>query len=238
MSIINILALAALGLAPWAANAVTISPVIVEMSPAKKVVSVTVTNPSGQSVSFQAGVMAWTQPDGKDHYEDSSDLMVVPPIAEIGPGQTQIFRVALRKPPGPKEQAYRVVLEDVTDETASKADTAVVNIRVRHSLPVFVAATEKPRAQVRLGPCTASAVAKRDCLRLDNEGERYLIVKTLSFEAGGARKTIPVGVRVLAGAWHDWELDMPAQRNAPLQVRVDTSAGSFTHEIAAAVASK
>jgi fimbrial chaperone protein len=225
--------LAALGFAPGAAKAVTISPVIVELSPAKKVVSVTVTNPSDQAVSFQAGVLAWSQPDGEDRYEDSNDLMVVPPIADIGAGRSQIFRVARRIPPGQREQAYRVVLEDVTDETAGKADAATVNIRVRHSLPVFVAATDKPRTEVRLGPCSATAAAGRDCLRLDNDGERYLVVKSLSLDSGGVRKNVPVGSRVLAGAWHEWTLDVPAGRTGPLQVKVDTSAGSFAHEIPA-----
>src|ERR1700681_77777 len=122
--------LTALGLVSGAVDALTISPVIVELSPARRVVSVTLTNSSESAVSFQAGALAWSQPDGHDRYEETADLMVVPPIAKIGPGATQIFRVTTRTPPSPSEQAYRLVLEDVTEETAAPADSATVSIRV------------------------------------------------------------------------------------------------------------
>jgi fimbrial chaperone protein len=192
-------------------------------------VSVTVTNPSEGAVSFQAEVLAWSQPDGHDRCEDTTDLIVVPPIAEIAPGTSQIFRVATRTPPSPREQAYRLILEDVTAETAAPADSATVSIRVSHSLPVFVAATGKPRMEARLGPCAAPRV--RGCVRLDNDGDRYLTIKALTLEGIAWRKELPLGTRVLAGAWREWTFDPPAIAAGPLQVRVDTSAGMFAGEL-------
>ncbi|MDO8776034.1 MAG: fimbria/pilus periplasmic chaperone [Burkholderiaceae bacterium] len=221
--------LTALGLVTCAVNALTISPVIVELSPARRVVSITVTNPSESALNFQAEALAWSQPDGHDRYEDTTDLMVVPPIAEIAPGASQIFRVTTRTPPSQREQAYRLILEDVTDETAALPDSATVNIRVRHSLPVFVAASGQPRASAQLGPCAAPA--GKGCVRLDNDGERYLMVKALTIEGGAWRKEIPLGTRVLAGARREWRFDLPAHIAAPLQVRVETSAGAFVGEI-------
>jgi fimbrial chaperone protein len=222
--------LTALGLVSGAVDALTISPVIVELSPARKVVSVTVTNPSESAVNFQAGALAWSQPDGHDHYEETADLMVVPPIAKIGPGASQIFRITTRTAPSPREQAYRVILEDVTEETAAP-DEATVSIRVSHSLPVFVAASGKPRMEARLGPCAAPM--GRGCVRLDNEGDRYLMIKALTIEGGAWRKEILLGTRVLAGAWREWTFDLAAKSVGPLQVRVDTSAGMFAGDIPA-----
>jgi fimbrial chaperone protein len=222
---------AAFACAPEAIHAQAISPVIVELSSARKVVTITVTNSSEAAVNYQAETLSWSQPDGHDSYEASNDLMVVPPIAEIGPGASQIFRVAMRVPPGPREQAYRLILEDITAETAPAADSAMVNFRVRHSLPVFIAAPGTPRMEARVGPCAVAAGA--GCARLDNIGARYLTVKSLTIEAGAWKKQMPIGTRVLAGAWHEWVFDPPANAAGPLQIRIETSAGPFSGEIPA-----
>jgi fimbrial chaperone protein len=220
---------AALGCAQEAIHAQTISPVIVELSAARKVVSITVTNSSDAAVNFQVGTLSWSQPDGHDRYEETNDLMVVPPIAEIGPGVSQIFRVATRVPPGLREQAYRLILEDITQQAAPAANTATVNFRVRHSLPVFVAAPGQPRTEARVGPCAAPA--GRGCARLDNVGARYLTAKSLTIEAGAWKKDMPLGTRVLAGAWREWVFDLPTSASGPLQIRIETSAGPFAGEI-------
>jgi fimbrial chaperone protein len=220
---------AALGCAPQAIHAQTISPVIVELSPIRRVVSITVTNSSEAAVNYQTETLSWSQPDGHDRYEESNDLIVVPPIAEIGSGASQIFRVAMRKPPGPREQAYRLILEDITEEAATAANSATVHIRVRHSLPVFVTAPGTPRMEARVGQCAAPAGT--GCARLDNIGARYLTAKSLTIEAGAWKKEMRLGTRVLAGAWREWVFDMPANIAGPLQIRIDTSAGPFAGEI-------
>lgn len=217
--------LLACGVAGGAASAMTISPVIVELTPARKVVSVTVTNPSDSAVSYQADVLAWTQPDGQDRLEESEDLMVVPPVATIAAGASQIFRVTPRTPPGAHERAYRLILEDVTTELAGSANSATVNIRVRHSLPVFVAAAGTPAVAVRVGQC--AALAGQGCVRLHNDGERYVTARTLAIEAGAWHKDLAIATRLLAGAWREWRFDLPANVAGPLSVKVDTSAGTF-----------
>jgi fimbrial chaperone protein len=218
-----------LGLAAGTVDAVTIAPVLVELSPVRKIVSVTVTNPSDSAVSFQADVLAWSQPDGQDRYEETDDLMVVPPIATIAAGGSQIFRITPRTPPDPREQAYRLILEDVTPETAGPANSATVNIRVRHSLPVFVSPEVKPGVAVRVVQCAAPA--GKGCVRLYNDGGRYVTAKALAIDAAGWHKEVPLGARLLAGAWREWSFDLPANVAGPLNVKADTSAGTFAGEL-------
>jgi fimbrial chaperone protein len=220
---------AALGCAQEAIHAQTISPVIVELSPARKVVTITVTNSSEAAVNFQTETLSWSQPDGHDRYGETNDLIVVPPIAEIGPGASQIFRVTTRMPPGSREQAYRLIMEDITEQAAVAANSATVNFRVRHSLPVFVAAPGTPRMEARVGQCAAPAGA--GCARLDNIGARYLTAKSLIIEAGAWKKEMRLGTRVLAGAWREWVFDVPANTAGLLHIRIETSAGPFSGEI-------
>ena len=216
-----------------AAHALTISPVLVELSPARRVASITLTNPGDQPISFQTQVLAWSQADGVDHTEETGDLIVVPPIAEIAAGGSQIFRVTLRAKPSAQEQAFRLIFEDVTLAIAPAvpSDQVSINIRVNHNLPVFFAAQGKQHTESRLGPCTPPAQPATGCVRIDNDGNRYAQVKSLTIESGGWRKDVPVSGRVLAGAWRQWTFEVPASVTGPLKVTADTRDGSVTSEL-------
>jgi fimbrial chaperone protein len=219
----------ALGLTAGSVDAVTIAPVLVELSPSRKIVSVTVSNSADSPVSFQADVLAWSQPDGQERFEETDDLMVVPPIATIAAGASQIFRITPRTPPDPREQAYRLILEDVTPEVAGAANSATVNIRVRHSLPVFVFPEGKPAVGVRVAQCVAPA--GKACVRLYNDGSRYVTAKALGIDGAGWHKHVPLATRLLAGAWREWSFDLPVAVAGPFSVTADTSAGVFAGEL-------
>jgi fimbrial chaperone protein len=208
-----------------AAGAMTIAPVVVELSPVRKVVSITVTNPSDTVVNFQAEVLAWSQADGRDRFEATRDLMVVPPVARIAAGGTQIFRVTSRIPSGAREQAYRLILEDVSAEMAGPEGTATVNIRVRHSLPVFVAANGTPAISLQLTQCVAPA--GKACVRLSNDGGRYITAKSLTVAAGSWSQDVALSTRLLVGGWREWQFDVPAKVAGIMNVKADTSAGTF-----------
>jgi fimbrial chaperone protein len=226
-------AVGVLGLSSTAAQALTISPVLVELSPERRIVSITISNPADHPVSFQTQSLAWTQSDGTDVYADSDDLIVVPPIAEIGAGSSQIFRVTLRAAPAAQERAYRLIFEDVTDMApiAHPADEVTIPIFVNHSLPVFIAGPGKTLAQPRLGPCAnigqAPPPANR-CVRLDNDGTHYLQIMSLTVAGADWHKYLNSGARVLAGAWRQWTFDVPPHAAGVLQVQANTTGGLVT----------
>lgn len=229
-------AAAALLVLCWtAAQAVVIAPVVVEISPTRRVASVTVSNSDDKAISFQTQVLAWQQVGGVDQYEDSEQLIVVPPIAQIAAGGSQIFRVTTRLPPGPQEVAFRLILEDVTesDAPAVGTDAMQVVLRVNHNLPVFFAAAGTPVAQARVSACAEVRKAGRGCVRIENSGNRYVVVKALAVSQGEWRHVLPVSGRVLAGAWRQWEFDLPGNRNDLLKVSADTSAGAISGELPA-----
>lgn len=223
-----------LGLWGCTAHALTISPVLVEMSPARRVASITISNPGDRPLTFQTQVLAWNQTSGVDRYADTDELFVVPPIAEIAAGGSQIFRVTTRTRLSTEEHAYRLIFEDVSDVAApaQPAENTAIHIRVNHDLPVFMAAAGKPRLSARLGPCADATdlPARTGCVRLDNEGSRYLRVKSLSLEGFHWRKDIPIGTRILAGAWRQWTFDLPTPLSGPLRVSAQTSDGPVTFE--------
>jgi fimbrial chaperone protein len=222
-----------LGLWSNVTQALTISPVLVELSPDRRITSITISNPADHPVSFQTQILAWSQSEGTDVYAESDELIVVPPIAEVGAGESQIFRVTFRAAPGPQERAYRLIFEDVTDmvSAAQAAGEPRIDIRINHSLPVFITARGKALAQPRLGSCASlvqATTATSRCIRLDNDGNHYVQIKSLTVAGTDWRKTLNSGARVLAGAWRQWTFDVPPHAVEDLIVQADTSGGVVT----------
>lgn len=95
--------------------------------------TLTVTNRSGQSVPVQIRAFAWDQAGGADHLTPTTDLMVSPPIVEIGPGVPQVIRLVLRHPAVQAEQAFRIIVDQIPPPGAP----GTVRIALRLSIPVF-----------------------------------------------------------------------------------------------------
>lgn len=232
----GVTALALLGAWGTVAQALTISPVLVELSPDHPITSITLSNPGDRPISFQTATLAWTQSDGVDRYAETDELLVVPRIAEIRAGGTQIFRVMARGPAGPQERAYRLVFEDVTEDIAPapSSDAVSITLRVNHSLPVFVASAGKPGALASLGRCTDSAMpvpAGTGCVRLRNDGNRYLQIKAITVDGANWHRDLGASSRVLAGAWRQWTFELPVDIVGPLHVKAETSNGPVTFEL-------
>ena len=212
------------------AHAQLIAPVLVELSPARRVVSVTMTNRSDQAMTYQSQALAWTQVDGADRQSETNDILVVPPIAQLPPGGTQLFRVTLRRPLPAQETAYRLVFEDITSNTGPAGDGATVRLQFRHSLPVFAGSVANAQARPVLDRCTAPG--KSACVRIRNDGDRRLKVATLVAEGGGWRGEFKVSATVLAGGWKQVTFDAPANVPGPFTITAQTSAGKISTELA------
>jgi fimbrial chaperone protein len=228
-----------------AVQAQVIAPVLLQVPATGRLATVSVTNTSAQAVRFQTEALAWTQRDGADLHEPTRDLLVVPPIAEVAPGATQVFRIAPRHRAPSGERAYRLVIEDITAQ-GDDPDGLAVALRVRHSLPVFVAgaggAAGAPGAvgaggpgaligataqNVVIGPCHARAAP--GCVRVSNGGERHVSVASLHLDGAGWQTLLrPGAARVLAGAWMEWAIDVPDGAALPATVRAATSAGMLS----------
>lgn len=222
-----------LGLHWTAAQAVVIAPVMVEISPTQRVASITVSNADDKPISYQSQVLSWKQVAGVDQYVENNQLIVVPPIAEIAAGGSQVFRVTTRLPPGPQETAFRLILEDVTQlatETAG-SDAMQVALRVSHNLPVFFAAAGNPIADPIIQACDDAAKPGHGCVRIENAGNRHVVVRSLTLSNGNWRLNLPVTARVLGGAWKQWTFDLPGELTGSLHVSAETSAGARDGEL-------
>jgi fimbrial chaperone protein len=228
--------LAALSLATGTAAAqVVINPVLVEFGAQQRTASVTValSEKAAAPMRLQAEVLSWAQDlQGSDVTKPSSDLLVSPQIAELQPGQKQLFRVALRGPrPAPGELAYRLTFEDVAPQapTTTNEQGMTIQFRMRYDLPLLIAPSVPVQVGLRWKPCAAPAANNAQaCVRLLNAGNRRVKVQTLTLSGDGWQQplTLKEGVNILAGSEREWHVPLqPGQAGSPRGVQVQTVRG-------------
>ena len=229
---------AGLAIALLASNAsaqVLINPVVVELGARQRAVAVTamLSDKAGAPMRLQTELLRWHQDvQGGAVTEPSDDLLVSPPIADLQPGEKQVFRIALRGArPAPEELTYRLILEDVAEPTADAATGTpgmVIKFRMHYDLPVVVAPTGPVVNALRWKPCAAAPVTAEACIRLLNTGNRRVKVQMLKLTGDNWQQALALkdGVNVLAGAEREWRVPLQASQTSALRgVQVDTARG-------------
>ena len=123
---------AAAGLPPAAAGTLQVNPVLVEIGAARRTGSVTVRNVENVPVTIRAYPLAWRQAEGEDHYDETSAIIVSPPVFTIAPGGSQIVRVGQRgAAAGP--QSYRLIIEEVPEASRGSG----IRVALRLNLPLY-----------------------------------------------------------------------------------------------------
>ncbi len=174
--------------------------------------AITLTNQGAEPAVMQVETVSWTQADGRDLYEPTRDLLVNPPLFTIAPGQSQILRVGLRRPPpADREVAYRLFLREVPPAAPGPAAGAGSRVRVllELRLPVYVPPAQVIRTQQWRGRRTAGGGIE---LEVANTGNVHLVVGGLRLrDAGASPDALPlaeaeVSAAVFPGQQRRWEL--------------------------------
>ena len=165
-----------------AAGDFTVEPFRVEMGPRQKSGIFTVTNTGSGSLSFQVKIAEWTQdPEGKDVYSSSADIVFYPRILTLKGGERQIIRVGANKPLVAKEKAYRLFIEEMpAPPAAEKQRSAQVTVRISFAPPLFV----RP-AKIQEQGAIEKATLEQGTIRvfMRNTGNVHIRINTISVRA-------------------------------------------------------
>jgi fimbrial chaperone protein len=167
----------ALPAAGWCGS-FTVNPVRIQVSSSRPNAILQINNRDDQSVTLQVHVVTWSLDGQKDVYSDSNDVMLNPPIAVVGPHQTQFIRLGLRHPlEGSEERTYRLIVEEVPPPP--KPDFRGIQTLLRISIPIFVvpksAAAPAPQVNWHAERTSDSRVR----LVATNRGSAHVQVKAL-----------------------------------------------------------
>ena len=188
------------------AQALQISPISVTLQPGQMTTTLTVGNSGNEPAALQVRPFKWNQTTQEDSLTETGDFLVSPPITTIDAGQTQTFRLILRRPAARIEASYRLLM----DQLPPPSMPGMVRIALRLSIPVFA----EPEAAA--GPNVAwRVVANGDGAMLVglNRGSKHLriIDATLTAPSGRRYKLQAVQLPyILPGAERHWRIETGA----------------------------
>lgn len=195
--------------APLGAAGLQVSPTTVEIQAARNAGGLTLFNNGSRDFTAQARVFRWSQVDGEDVLEPTTDLAVSPPMLELPAGSRQLVRVIRLGPPPEQETSYRIIVDELPAEPQDSGQGAALRFVLRYSVPVFVAPADgQPTAPVLHTRVIGDAEGRRR-IEVQNVGNGRAQVAGLSYVTpGGERIAIAPGLSgyVLPGQHRYWDL--------------------------------
>jgi fimbrial chaperone protein len=172
----------------------------VEISGARRTASVTVRNEENVPVTIRAYPLAWRQEGGEDHYDETAELIVSPPVFTIAPHATQTVRVGARRPSA-APRPYRLIIEEVPEAAPPGSG---IRVALRLNLPLYANLAPGARADL-----SWRAYRQADgvwAIEARNNGAGWIRVEQALAEAAtGLRLTDGFGFgTVLPGAARRW----------------------------------
>jgi len=213
----------------WASS-FSVDPVRVILGAQHRTERMTVKNESDRPLTVLVKAYHWTQTnDGKDHYDETEDLIIFPRALTMAAGEERFVRIGVASPSVSKEQAFRIYLEEqpIHDEQDTKGATA--RILMRLGIPVF-AQPLKPEPALK---ARELRIAKgRLHHTLTNEGNSFATAEQITIN-GTDNKGVELfaknlgGVYMLAGSTRTFEVAIPREQCGRMtQISVTTmSAG-------------
>ncbi len=196
------------------AASLQVAPTSLQLTPRQNADALWISNSGTAPVSVQARVYRWTQRDGRDSLEPTTDLTVSPPMQSLAAGQQQLLRVVRAQPEAPAMQlSYRVIVDEVPTLDPERRGMQFV---LRYSLPVFVqpAGGQPLRHDLQAG-VTAQADGSL-VLEVHNRGNSYAQLADLAAGPPERPQVFQPGLvgYVLSGQSMRWPLKIDPARMA------------------------
>ena len=222
-----------LGTSAAALASVNVSPVLLEMSDSRDRDVVRVTNSSGAAKSFEVNAVAWSQSgQEREIYSETDELLAVPPLFTLQPGQTQVVRIGLMRPAdATTELAYRVFFTELAPPETSD-DTSGVNMRLRFGIPVFVAPTAPAQSAVEL--VKSATAGNQTAVQLRNNGNVRVKVIEIRYLASpdSAPEVTPTVFYLHPGTSGFLPVDIPGENATGTLELVTDTAGVLKYVLA------
>jgi fimbrial chaperone protein len=212
------------------AQALSVLPVNVHMAPGEQAATVTVSNQGNAQTSFQIRAYKWNQDGDTDELTVSNEVVVSPPIATIGAGQSQLVRLILRQPPQSREATYRIIL----DQIPPPAEPGVVHVVLRMSIPIF--AQPKSRANSDLQFHVENKDGSTYLVGV-NDGLRHETIREIQLKTSDGRELKAANGEspyILAGSTRHWRIDSSeavSVSNSTFQLTAHSDAGAIEQQV-------
>jgi fimbrial chaperone protein len=143
-------------------------------------------------LSVQVDVREWSQDfDGAEQLTATRALLAVPPIVTIPAGEHQIVRIGqLGAPAENVEKTFRVLVTELAGAPAATGSPGL-NMRLRLSIPVFVAPVARPAAaDIAIEDIASTEDGMR--VTLHNTGNAHAKIERIDVRSDGEWSALPV----------------------------------------------
>lgn len=190
----------------------SVTPILGDIPPSSSIAVFEIRNAGSKPLPFQVQAFSWSQQAGKDIRSPAKDLLIVPPVATVPPGKSQIVRVALRSKDRSREHAYRVVVRELPQNDDSNLQGFALKTLLAFDIPLFFAPENGQRSvdwSVDLARNNALTIGIR------NTGSRFARFDELRLSDSSGREvaTLAGPLYVLPGANNSWTV--PARGTKP-----------------------
>jgi len=175
-----------------AAASLDVNPVRIDLAPAARSAELKLTNLSNEAVSVQVDVREWSQDfDGTEQLADTQALLAVPPIVTIPPGGRQVVRIGhLGAPSEDVEKTFRLLVTELAASRTANGGPGL-NMRLRLSIPVFVAPVGHPAA-ADIAVENVASTADGTRVTLHNTGNAHARIESIDVRNQGEWTALPL----------------------------------------------
>lgn len=162
-----------------------VSPVRIDLSASARSAELRLTNTGAEEVSVQVDVRKWSQDfDGAEQLFDTNELLAVPPLATIPPGEQQIVRIGRRGEVSvDTEQSFRVLVTELAPAVAPTAEQPTLRMRLQLSIPVFVAPIGAAEPEIAIEEL--ADIGEGEHLVLHNRGKAHAKIGRIEVRSAG-----------------------------------------------------
>lgn len=184
-----------LGASVATAASLQISPVGLSLSAKQQAGAFTLGNVGNAPLTAQVRVFRWRQNEqGEDILKPTNALVISPPMVQIAPKGKQQFRVMRTQAAGEKEEAYRLIVDELPPP-ANKPKKGI-QLVLRYSVPVFLNSTENPKATLQW-QVISNPKGKGSILKVHNIGAVRAQLGRIWVDLGKEKKAIDISQGLL-----------------------------------------
>lgn len=155
-----------------------VTPIRLDLGEKAKSGVITVINEGEGKLHVQMKAFEWTQdPDGKDQYAETNDIIFFPKIMVFEKKEERILRAGIKMPAIAKEKTYRLFVEEIPEP--KKSEGVQVAIAIRFGVPIFV----KPLKEEAKGEIEKIGMSKGVInIVVKNTGNVHFIINSITLK--------------------------------------------------------
>lgn len=216
-----------------AAAQVAVSPVRVDLSDRQNKDVVRITNQESAIRSFEVEIVAWSQTDKRrEVYSPTEDLIAVPPLFTLAPGEEQVVRIGMLTEADPAiERSYRMFVTELASPQEEAQSGVGIKMRLQFGIPVFVAPTALPSAS--LDYFDSMRIDDQFFMHLRNHGNTHVKISEVRYQAPGKEEPVssPAVIYILARQTGYVSVQLPGDAVEGKVTLVTDTLGNLEYEL-------